>query len=176
MLCCVCVSGWGVCVCVCAVILLLSVNCNALLCCLSSETCPLEGKPLKVLQAASGWSPSGICWQSPACAVWYLDTLTEIEHMTWCLCILSLMGKRMFIVSATRTFNSWSKLIELNLNSSSSCPFVLTPSPSVSHNDLALQLRILHNNRLSQIDLHNVNKVATDITRLQEGRVQALVL
>ncbi|XP_036950491.1 dipeptidase 2 [Acanthopagrus latus] len=43
------------------------------------------------------------------------------------------------------------------------------------HNDLALQLRILHNNRLSQIDLHNVNKVATDITRLQEGRVQALM-
>uniref|UniRef100_A0A3Q3F517 Dipeptidase n=1 Tax=Labrus bergylta TaxID=56723 RepID=A0A3Q3F517_9LABR len=41
------------------------------------------------------------------------------------------------------------------------------------HNDLALQLRILHNNRLSQIDLHNVSKVATDITRLQAGHVQA---
>ncbi|XP_045887801.1 dipeptidase 2 isoform X3 [Micropterus dolomieu] len=41
------------------------------------------------------------------------------------------------------------------------------------HNDLALQLRILHNNRLSQIDLHNVSKVATDITRLKAGYVQA---
>ncbi|XP_049916903.1 dipeptidase 2 isoform X1 [Epinephelus moara] len=40
------------------------------------------------------------------------------------------------------------------------------------HNDLALQLRILHSNRLSQIDLHNVSKVATDITRLQAGNVQ----
>ncbi|TKS69814.1 Dipeptidase 2 [Collichthys lucidus] len=42
-----------------------------------------------------------------------------------------------------------------------------------NHNDLALQLRILHNNQLSQIDLHNVSKVATDITRLQAGHVQA---
>lgn len=41
------------------------------------------------------------------------------------------------------------------------------------HNDLALQLRIHHNNRLSQIDLHNVSKVATDINRLQAGHVQA---
>ncbi|KAG7242543.1 hypothetical protein INR49_020256 [Caranx melampygus] len=41
------------------------------------------------------------------------------------------------------------------------------------HNDLALQLRILHSNRLSQIDLHNFTKVATDITRLQAGHVQA---
>ncbi|XP_074523056.1 dipeptidase 2 [Halichoeres trimaculatus] len=41
------------------------------------------------------------------------------------------------------------------------------------HNDLALQLRILHNNRLSQIDLHNVSRVATDISRLQAGHVQA---
>ncbi|XP_041814389.1 dipeptidase 2 [Chelmon rostratus] len=41
------------------------------------------------------------------------------------------------------------------------------------HNDLALQLRKLHDNRLSQIDLHNVSKVATDITRLQAGHVQA---
>lgn len=54
----------------------------------------------------------------------------------------------------------------------------LTPSlsPSVSHNDLALQLRRLHDNRLSQIDLRNVSKVATDITRLQAGRVQAQVI
>ncbi|XP_068586283.1 dipeptidase 2 [Cebidichthys violaceus] len=41
------------------------------------------------------------------------------------------------------------------------------------HNDLPLQLRILHNNRLSQVDLYNVSKVATDITRLQAGHVQA---
>ncbi|XP_034042260.1 dipeptidase 1 [Thalassophryne amazonica] len=41
------------------------------------------------------------------------------------------------------------------------------------HNDLALQLRILHNNRLSQINLHNVNNTATDISRLQKGHVQA---
>ncbi|XP_034725261.1 dipeptidase 2 isoform X1 [Etheostoma cragini] len=41
------------------------------------------------------------------------------------------------------------------------------------HNDLALQLRRLYNNQLSQIDLHNVSKVATDITRLQAGHVQA---
>ncbi|XP_071346159.1 dipeptidase 2 isoform X2 [Trachinotus anak] len=41
------------------------------------------------------------------------------------------------------------------------------------HNDLALQLRILHNNRLSKIDLHNVSKVATDISRLKAGHVQA---
>ncbi|XP_056134475.1 dipeptidase 2 [Lampris incognitus] len=41
------------------------------------------------------------------------------------------------------------------------------------HNDLALKLRILHNNRLSKIDLHNVSKVSTDINRLQAGHVQA---
>ncbi|XP_023255024.1 dipeptidase 2-like [Seriola lalandi dorsalis] len=41
------------------------------------------------------------------------------------------------------------------------------------HNDLPLKLRILHNNRLSQFDLHNVSKVATDINRLQAGHVQA---
>ncbi|XP_034381242.1 dipeptidase 2 [Cyclopterus lumpus] len=41
------------------------------------------------------------------------------------------------------------------------------------HNDLALQLRILHNNRLSQVDLYNFSKVSTDITRLQAGHVQA---
>ncbi|XP_056267979.1 dipeptidase 2 isoform X3 [Pseudoliparis swirei] len=41
------------------------------------------------------------------------------------------------------------------------------------HNDLALQLRILHNNRLSQVDLYNLSKVSTDITRLHAGHVQA---
>uniref|UniRef100_A0A3Q0R3G8 Dipeptidase n=1 Tax=Amphilophus citrinellus TaxID=61819 RepID=A0A3Q0R3G8_AMPCI len=34
------------------------------------------------------------------------------------------------------------------------------------------QLRIRHNNCLSRIDLHNVSKVATDISRLQAGHVQ----
>ncbi|KAM7423753.1 hypothetical protein PAMA_000224 [Pampus argenteus] len=43
------------------------------------------------------------------------------------------------------------------------------------HNDLALKLRILHQNQLSQIDLHNVSKVATDINRLHAGHVQALM-
>ncbi|KAM6980566.1 dipeptidase 2 [Aplochiton taeniatus] len=41
------------------------------------------------------------------------------------------------------------------------------------HNDLALQLRILHNNRLSRIDLHSLSKLATDINRLQAGGVGA---
>ncbi|XP_029000496.1 dipeptidase 2 [Betta splendens] len=41
------------------------------------------------------------------------------------------------------------------------------------HNDLPLKLRILHNNGLNHIDLHNLSKVATDITRLQTGHVQA---
>ncbi|XP_037549845.1 dipeptidase 2 [Nematolebias whitei] len=41
------------------------------------------------------------------------------------------------------------------------------------HNDLALKLRILHNNNLSQINLNHVSKVATDISRLRAGHVQA---
>ncbi|AWP01890.1 putative dipeptidase 2-like [Scophthalmus maximus] len=41
------------------------------------------------------------------------------------------------------------------------------------HNDLPVQLRILHSNCLSQIDLHSVSRVATDITRLRAGHVQA---
>lgn len=48
-------------------------------------------------------------------------------------------------------------------------------SPSVSHNDFAFQLRKLHSNRLSQIDLHNVTALATDISRLHAGHVQAQV-
>ncbi|KAJ8343336.1 hypothetical protein SKAU_G00306650 [Synaphobranchus kaupii] len=39
------------------------------------------------------------------------------------------------------------------------------------HNDLALQLRILHDNRLGLIDLHNISNVATDINRLRAGHV-----
>uniref|UniRef100_A0A3Q3XFM8 Dipeptidase n=1 Tax=Mola mola TaxID=94237 RepID=A0A3Q3XFM8_MOLML len=41
------------------------------------------------------------------------------------------------------------------------------------HNDLALQLRRFYNNELSQVDLHNVTKFATDINRLRAGHVQA---
>lgn len=43
------------------------------------------------------------------------------------------------------------------------------------HNDLALQLRKLHNNRLNHINLYNISNVATDIHRLQAGHVQAQV-
>ncbi|XP_026150056.1 dipeptidase 2 [Mastacembelus armatus] len=51
---------------------------------------------------------------------------------------------------------------------------LMSRSPLIDgHNDLALQLRIHHSNRLSHIDLHNVSIVATDITRLQAGQVQA---
>ncbi|XP_062327627.1 dipeptidase 2 isoform X1 [Osmerus eperlanus] len=39
------------------------------------------------------------------------------------------------------------------------------------HNDLPLRLRILYDNKLSQIDLLNVRKVATDIGRLTAGHV-----
>uniref|UniRef100_A0A4W5K0G7 Dipeptidase n=1 Tax=Hucho hucho TaxID=62062 RepID=A0A4W5K0G7_9TELE len=59
---------------------------------------------------------------------------------------------------------------------------VWSPSPllhlillSPRHNDLALMLRILHNNRLSQVDLHSISKVATDINRLTTGHVGAQV-
>ncbi|XP_008308600.1 dipeptidase 2 [Cynoglossus semilaevis] len=41
------------------------------------------------------------------------------------------------------------------------------------HNDLALKLRIHHNNRLSQVDLHKLNKVTTDVSRLRSGHVKA---
>lgn len=41
------------------------------------------------------------------------------------------------------------------------------------HNDLALQLRKLYNNRLNTINVHNISSIATDITRLQAGHVQA---
>ncbi|XP_013764901.1 dipeptidase 1 isoform X1 [Pundamilia nyererei] len=40
------------------------------------------------------------------------------------------------------------------------------------HNDLALQLRIRHNNYLSQVDLRNLSKVSTDISRFKAGHVQ----
>ncbi|KAM9408596.1 dipeptidase 2 isoform 2-T2 [Pholidichthys leucotaenia] len=43
------------------------------------------------------------------------------------------------------------------------------------HNDLALKLRIHHNNRLSHVDLYNATKVATDISRLKAGHVQAQI-
>ncbi|XP_062404561.1 dipeptidase 2 [Sardina pilchardus] len=43
------------------------------------------------------------------------------------------------------------------------------------HNDLALQLRIRHNNKLSQIDPYRIPQVATDINRLKTGYVGAQV-
>ncbi|KAJ8249000.1 hypothetical protein GJAV_G00230080 [Gymnothorax javanicus] len=43
------------------------------------------------------------------------------------------------------------------------------------HNDLALRLRILHNNRLRLVDLHNISNVATDINRLRIGHVGGLM-
>uniref|UniRef100_A0A3Q3X884 Dipeptidase n=1 Tax=Mola mola TaxID=94237 RepID=A0A3Q3X884_MOLML len=49
----------------------------------------------------------------------------------------------------------------------------LSLTPPVRHNDLALQLRRFYNNELSQVDLHNVTKFATDINRLRAGHVQA---
>lgn len=39
------------------------------------------------------------------------------------------------------------------------------------HNDLALRLRIIYNNKLSKVDLHNIPHVATDISRLTAGHV-----
>ncbi|XP_075873060.1 dipeptidase 2 isoform X2 [Nelusetta ayraudi] len=41
------------------------------------------------------------------------------------------------------------------------------------HNDFAMQLRKRYSNRLSQIDLHNVSELTTDIRRLRAGHVQA---
>ncbi|XP_010889514.2 dipeptidase 3 isoform X1 [Esox lucius] len=43
------------------------------------------------------------------------------------------------------------------------------------HNDLALKMRILFNNQLSQVDLRHISKVATDISRLTTGHVGAQV-
>ncbi|XP_042561408.1 dipeptidase 3-like isoform X2 [Clupea harengus] len=43
------------------------------------------------------------------------------------------------------------------------------------HNDLALQLRIRHKNKLSQVDPYNIPHVATDINRLHSGHVGAQV-
>lgn len=41
------------------------------------------------------------------------------------------------------------------------------------HNDFAMQLRKVYSNRLSQLDLHNVSELTTDIRRLRAGHVQA---
>ncbi|KAL2088395.1 hypothetical protein ACEWY4_015294 [Coilia grayii] len=43
------------------------------------------------------------------------------------------------------------------------------------HNDLALQLRIRHKNKLSQVDPYHISEVATDINRLRLGHVGAQV-
>ncbi|XP_076011621.1 dipeptidase 2 [Genypterus blacodes] len=80
----------------------------------------------------------------------------------------------------------WMKFLRLVVMLSSLCVLItgytdsdrahilMSRSPLIDgHNDLALRLRILHNNRLSQVDLHHVSKVATDISRLKAGHVQA---
>ncbi|XP_020797294.1 dipeptidase 2 [Boleophthalmus pectinirostris] len=41
------------------------------------------------------------------------------------------------------------------------------------HNDLALQLRKLYNNQVNKINFSNMSKIATDISRLVAGHVQA---
>ncbi|XP_056600398.1 dipeptidase 3 [Triplophysa dalaica] len=49
---------------------------------------------------------------------------------------------------------------------------IMTKYPLIDgHNDLALQLRIHHRNKLSLFDSHNNPLVATDISRLTAGRV-----
>ncbi|XP_035252092.1 dipeptidase 2 [Anguilla anguilla] len=49
---------------------------------------------------------------------------------------------------------------------------LMTKYPLIDgHNDLALQLRILQNNRLRLVDLHSISNVATDINRLRAGHV-----
>ncbi|KAL1007441.1 hypothetical protein UPYG_G00086790 [Umbra pygmaea] len=53
---------------------------------------------------------------------------------------------------------------------------LMTKYPLIDgHNDLALKMRILYNNQLSQVDLRSINKVATDINRLKTGHVGAQV-
>ncbi|XP_051967867.1 dipeptidase 2-like [Xyrauchen texanus] len=49
---------------------------------------------------------------------------------------------------------------------------IMTKYPLIDgHNDLALRLRIQYKNKLSQLNPHNIPKVATDITRLTAGHV-----
>uniref|UniRef100_A0A3B5M235 Dipeptidase n=1 Tax=Xiphophorus couchianus TaxID=32473 RepID=A0A3B5M235_9TELE len=50
--------------------------------------------------------------------------------------------------------------------------FLTLSSSFCSHNDLALRLRIHHNNQLSKINLTHLTRVATDISRLRAGHVQ----
>ncbi|XP_071382769.1 dipeptidase 2 [Centroberyx affinis] len=94
------------------------------------------------------------------------------------------MPSRILVASASCSF--WMLFLSFLLILSTLCGFIsgyserdrahdlMSKYPLIDgHNDLALRLRILHENRLSQIDLHNVSKVATDISRLQAGHVQA---
>ncbi|XP_067296441.1 dipeptidase 2 [Pseudorasbora parva] len=49
---------------------------------------------------------------------------------------------------------------------------IMTKYPLIDgHNDLALRLRIIYNNKLSRVSLHNIPHVATDISRLTAGHV-----
>ncbi|KAK3528064.1 hypothetical protein QTP86_020225 [Hemibagrus guttatus] len=49
--------------------------------------------------------------------------------------------------------------------------FTVTFLSTYRHNDLPLQLRMLQNNKLSQFNLYNSSKTATDITRLKAAHV-----
>lgn len=138
--------------------------------------CPLG----KLQHKLFSYSCSGICWYCPLCVISCLDTLRGRGCMTWCPDFLLLTGEGSL---PTQRAHHWKQMNGKVIKSfsiltlcSSPLSLSISPSPSVSHNDLALQLRILHSNRLSQIDLHNFTKVATDITRLQAGHVQAQVL
>ncbi|KAK7170382.1 hypothetical protein R3I94_000568 [Phoxinus phoxinus] len=49
---------------------------------------------------------------------------------------------------------------------------IMTKYPLIDgHNDLALRLRIIYNNKLNLINMHNIPHVATDISRLTAGHV-----
>ncbi|XP_034437686.1 dipeptidase 2 [Hippoglossus hippoglossus] len=50
---------------------------------------------------------------------------------------------------------------------------LMTTYPLIdAHNDIATSLRAYYNNNLSEIDLHNLSHLTTDISRLQAGHVQ----
>ncbi|XP_043100102.1 dipeptidase 2 [Puntigrus tetrazona] len=62
------------------------------------------------------------------------------------------------------------------MSESSTTLDIMTKYPLIDgHNDLALRLRMHHNNKLSAFSMHNNPKVATDISRLTAGHVGGLV-
>ncbi|KAI2662583.1 Dipeptidase 2 [Labeo rohita] len=49
---------------------------------------------------------------------------------------------------------------------------IMTKYPLIDgHNDLAVPLRMYHKSKLSKLNMHNISKAATDITRLTAGHV-----